>query len=318
MKTGKLVVICLIVAVAGFVLCGIGYLCGGRVYKISLNKNGIIVNSNQSVNGEGLSEYIDEDKELEPFTNLDIDIAFADFKVVESDHYGIEYHLDREALIYEEISQDTLKITQKSAPGADNEKSFLSIGIPFFGGMDNGQEYVIIHMPKGTELGTVSIKNASGDVALVDLQAENVVLENTFGSMKTEKINAKTVDINLEAGDFAFESIVSEELNIENRFGNIEGQEATAENIVIGIESGDCAIKDMSSTVSEFNSKFGSLSLGLHETVATYSVEAKTVFGSVTVNDDEKGTGYQNDVTETEHSIKMDSESGDIELYDAK
>ena len=106
MKKNKLVYICLIGLVIGGVLIGIGNLCGGKVYGVSLGENGLVVNSNKNSAKSG--DYIEDKKDLTAFKNLDMNIAFADVKIVESDHFEMEYCVPEKMELMEEMQGDKL------------------------------------------------------------------------------------------------------------------------------------------------------------------------------------------------------------------
>ncbi len=317
MKLNKFVTVCLIVAAAGILIGGIGFLCGGRVYGVSLNKGGIIVNSNHSVDGSGKIEYVDVDKEVDAFSNLDMDISFADAKLVESDHFGIKYHLKRDCTVIDEINGDTFSVEQKQPRGINNNYSFFSFGMSSSTGMNNEQEYIIVYVPEGTKFGKVSIKNEMGDITLDALQTDDLIIADEFGTVETKDIQAKTADFDIDSGDVAIKSIVAENLDIKNRFGNIEGKKVTAESMECELDSGDCNIEDLSGNKVKITSRFGSIDLGLRETVEAYSITAEAKFGEIQVNDEDMGNKYNNSASESGNSLTLNNESGDIDLYDA-
>lgn len=316
MKMNKLVTVCLIVAALGILIGGIGYACGGRVYGLSLGGQGIIVNSNHGApEGEDM-QYIEENKELEAFQNLNLDASFTNVQIRESDHFGIEYHVRGNRPVTTEIDGDTMTITQGRSNGAHSSFTLLSMGEVSF--KDFGEEYIIVYVPKGQELGDVSIEIESGDISIDAIQATQLTIKDSFGNVELNEANVTNGIIKIESGDVKFETMEAGEMQIENSFGGIDGGQMTVGTLKLELESGDCEIADLSAENAEVNAAFGSIEFGLRESVEAYSADIDMEFGSVDVNGEDMGTKYKNTSSEGEHELVIQCESGDVSLYDVK
>lgn len=351
MKTNKLVMISLGILVFGLLIGGIGFLCGGRVFGLAFDRNGIYVNGNQnSETGEG-AKYIEETKELEAFQNLRLDISFADVEIRESDHYGIEYCMQEERIVLTEMQGDTMVMSQKH-PGAS--LTFFSLGNA--GLTNHKREYLIVNVPKGQEYGNIEIDIDSGDLELNDIKAEEMKLKNSFGSITANSLTADTMDISMDSGDTNIEQIEAGSLvmdnsfgslklnqanvgsgkiefdsgdiefdtmnvgtlTLKNSFGSIDGKQLAVGNLVLNMDSGDCEIADLTVGHAEVDNSFGSMELGLREGVEAYSADVDVEFGSVEVNGEDMGSKYKNKKTDSEHELIVDSDSGDVTIYDVK
>lgn len=356
MKINRLVKVCLIMAAAGLVLCATGFAFGGRVYGINLGRGGIVVNSNHSTGVNGSIQYIDEEKELPSFSNINIDMAFADLKVVESDHFGVKSHLNEECPITTEVEGDTLSITQKRGNVGSTTFTFFSVGFPSASGLNNEQEYVIIYVPEKTEFDQVMIENECGDVTTGDLQAKDVQISDQFGNFQAKTVTAETINIEMESGDAEMKNVAATMLTVKNQFGSIkidnamiadefrgtietgdvtlgtvetgslnlktsfggvEGDRITADDVVLDLESGECTIDVLSGKKTKVDSTFGSVNLGLSNSVDDYAIDASSEMGGVCINDEDMGMKYRESSSDAVNSVEVHSQSGEINLFDA-
>lgn len=354
MKINRLIKVCLLVATAGVVIYALGYALGGRVYGIELGQGGIAVNSNHSSGADGSVQYIEEEKELPAFSNLDIHMAFADVKVVASDHFGIKYHLNEKSQIVAEVDQDTLSIKQRSQIG-NSTYTFFSIGFWPLNQVHSEQEYVIVYVPENMKYGALSIVNESGDIIMGDALCDKMSITNQFGCFQAKSIDAGTVNVDLESGDVTIKEVKTEnldirskfgkvsiddalvkgtftgeaesgdiavgtveagKLNLRTQFGGIDGNHITADDLILDLDSGDCTIAELSSKTINVVSSFGGISLGMLESVDAYSVDVASEFGEISVNREDMGTKYKTDVAGDYH-LSVKSEAGDVSLYDA-
>ncbi|MDO5575171.1 MAG: DUF4097 family beta strand repeat-containing protein [bacterium] len=389
MKLNKFVMVCLIVAATGAVIGGIGFLLGGRVYGLSLGGKGVVVSSNGGNIGSDI-EYVKENKNLEAFKSLDLDVAFSDIQIKEADHFGIEYCVRKDCPVTEELQGDTMVIKQNRPKGMI--ASFSVSGISY-GNL--AKEYITISVPKGEKFSTIKLHNESGDITLGDLVADELTIEDAFGSIEAQKLAAGTTDfilesgdvtvdemqtahmtikdsfgkaaigklettdadfkfesgdikideikaeqltvkntfgqvllgdadvankvsINVESGDIEFDQLTSDDVELYTTFGYVDGKKATVGNILMDLESGDCSIDDILADTVDVKDKFGAVKLGLREGAETYSIDAKTTFGSVTVNGEDMGEKYRDKSSDSKKQLVLNCESGDIELSDVE
>ena len=70
-RSKKLSLVCCMMIVAGLLLSAAGYLLGGRVWGVGLNRGGVWVNSPNIEKRKGC-HYVKETKELEAFTGMKV------------------------------------------------------------------------------------------------------------------------------------------------------------------------------------------------------------------------------------------------------
>lgn len=311
MKRNKLVSVCLIAIAAGFVIAGAGFLFGGRVYGLSLGRRGVIVNSNQNIKS---MNYIEEEKELESFRNLDVELGFADFEIQKSDHFGIKYRLQEDRLVTSTSDGDTLVLKQKDS---GFNVTLFSMGSA---GMDSdGNEYVVIYVPEEA-LGTISISNDAGNISIDTITAENLLVNDSFGNLEIGTADVEKCDFDLDSGDINIENLNGNTCTIQTSFGSTKIEKAVLKGrLECDADSGDLTIGSLSADSVDAASKFGSIELGLKETVDAYAIDADTDFGTIEVNGTEMGSTCQtSSAAGSERRLILSADSGDISLRDAK
>lgn len=349
MKKNKLVFVCLTAIAAGLVIAGIGFLFGGRVYGLSLGRKGVIVNSNQNVK---TLNYVEEEKDLASFKNLDAELSFADVEIQKSDHFGIKYRLQEDRLVTDTMDGDTLVLKQED--GIHNITLF-SMGSA--GTDSDGNEYIIVYVPE-TVFGTVSISNDAGNIDIDAITAKNLLVKDSFGNLTIGTADAEKYDLDLDSGDISIENMngntctvrtsfgkikmeetsltgrfecnadsgdvdlgnmTADEISVAARFGVVTGGAVTVRNMDTTLDSGDLTIDELSADYADVSSKFGSIELGLKETVDAYAIEADTDFGTIVINGTENGQNYNESASsDSERRLVLSADSGDVRVNDAK
>ncbi len=290
----KLVLTCLIVAIIGIALAGIGTLFGGRVYGFNVGK-GVHVNSNLNLGSE--YKYIEENKELEAFKNLDMNMNFVDVRVEEADSFSIEYRVREDRAIETRVDGDTLVISQKNPHGNITLLSFGNVNVQ----NTSESEYLILNIPEGEKFGSFSITNDCGDIDLPSLQADTLTINDSFGNLDVDTLQAAETDLSLESGDINVKRVQTDSLLIKDSFGNVSIGSSDAANSTISIESGDVKLDEMKGKEAEIITSFGKVAVGdaaisdritckvesgdiEFETLETKEATFKSSFGKVTGN----------------------------------
>ncbi|HOO79135.1 MAG TPA: DUF4097 family beta strand repeat-containing protein [Lachnospiraceae bacterium] len=351
MKKNRLVITCLMIGVVGILLGSIGLLLGGRVYGITMGGNGIVVNSNANANSQEGYQFLKETLELEDFTDLKMDISFADVEIVESDHFALEYCVRSDRPITAEMQNGAMTISQKSQTG---NYPFLSLGMVSFDTTMTA-EYVNLYVPAGTAFESVAISLDSGNLTVGSLQADTITLVDSFGSITAQSLQAGDLNMDLDSGDVFAAAITAENLTIKNSFGGAEivnaeltkgvismdsgdvilgqivGEELQMElsfgsvdagtldvdSVKVELDSGNCRIGNLCTQKLDADSSFGELEIGLYEGVAAYAADASANFGNIEVNRVDMGDVYKTLDSEGQPMLMIRCDSGDIILYDA-
>lgn len=242
-NTGKFIRVCSCMIGAGVILSGIGYALGGRVWGISVGHNGIEVNT-PNITGENIRSYLEETKELEQFTSMQVLLDYGDFVIEPSDHYGVSYCVDAAYDFSAEVVDGCLKITEKYPDSIMNIGNATGGKVVFFG-IGRGQigpsksEYVKVYVPADTSFDLVKIESGSGKVLGSDVRAEEFELKADYGNVSLEGLESQNAVIALESGNLELTDFSDGNLTIENDYGKAVLKNVAASGIAVSMESGN-------------------------------------------------------------------------------
>lgn len=125
----------------------------------------------------------------------------------------------------------------------------------------------------------------SGDVTIKKVTTEQLDIKSKFGNVSIdEAVVAGAFTGEAESGDIVVGTAEAENLNLKTQFGGIDGNHITADDMILALDSGDCTIDELSAKTIKATSSFGGISLGMLESVDSYSVDVTSEFGEVSVN----------------------------------
>lgn len=236
-RSKKLSLVCCMMIVAGLLLSAAGYLLGGRVWGVGLNRGGVWVNSPNIEKRQGC-RYVKETKELEAFTGIDADTDFGDLVIEASDHYGISYNVPEDCEFSVNVEDGMLKVVKKTRAVLGIQGNFVVIGS---GNLQRQweEEYITIYVPAGAEFDTVRLADGSGEVAAKDITAQSLTVEAGFGNVELEQISGGEARILLESGKLTMSGLTYDSLTIEDQFGEAVLADIRSETSEITMESGD-------------------------------------------------------------------------------
>lgn len=254
----------------------------GGVVKEFFADLGSSVNSNVKigVNGGSWGDPVMEEYDNLEFTNMDIDLAFANIKIKEGDAFKVTTEYSAELLPEVKVVGDTLTVKHDS-------KNY-SIQI-------NGKSMkcdVTIIVPKGTVLGEVTINTDLGNVEIKD------------------ELHFSNIDITASLGNIEIDSATAEKLEIEAKLGNVEIKDGDITTINIQADLGDVTLRDtrfdtgvINDDLGEIDVKgeFGSLTAGCDlgdvkvdcDNLSSAKMDLDTDLGSVKVNGKKHGSSYK-------------------------
>lgn len=275
-NTQKFTLVCCCMIGAGVLLSGVGYAMGGRVWGIGIRSEGLWVNT-PNVSGKGAPSYVEETRELEEFSDMDIDLDFGELTIEPSDHFGISYCVESGYDYSVEVEDGCLTIKEKYPPAFGGMENLVGGNFVVFGvgntGMSAKDEYVKIYVPVNTNFDMVKLNSDYGKVAAKDLSAKELVLHADFGDVNLEGLESEKADISLGGGKLELMGFADGDLNVENDFGKTILRNITAGNITITMESGDLEMSVMEAASLTVNQAFGEIRLEdaqLDSTVVLY------------------------------------------------
>lgn len=265
----------------------------GREIGLSIREftNGNIINTivkeidtgdfNISVGNVSLGDVVEQEYTDIEFSNIDIDLAFANVEIKQGDNYKVVVEYPEDYMPDVKVENDTLKIKHES-------KNFK---VNFTGGTNNLCD-VTIYVPESTELGQVKIETDLGNV-----------------EVKTALI-CDELNITADLGNVEMKNVEAQDLDIQAALGNVEIKDSSLGTVHIEADLGDVSLKDCKFDTAditndlgaievdgEFNNLTAECSLGALDVkcdnLGTAKMNLSTDLGAVSVNGTSKGSSYK-------------------------
>ncbi len=315
-KNSTLFLICGLIAFIGVICIAIGVALGGRLYGISFGGSGLVIDSQLNEN-EDNAKLQSGNETLESFEAMDISLEYADFALIPSDHYGIEYCLDKHFDFTYQVENNKLTVKQKSPKGSAASITFFSFGVTGDGLLSN--EYVKIYIPKDCSLTDVSMKNNCGTIELGNFTCDKLTINDSYGDIKAEKIVCESLVATLNAGDFHFDTIMADSVAVTDDYGKLKGNSINGKSIGILMKSGDVKILNMTGDNASIASSYGNIDIDDADIKEKLSIDAKSGdvdFKSIKANEIVAHNSYGHICSEKTdiNSVEIEMKSGDCEL----
>lgn len=207
-------------------------------------------------------------------TELDIEIAAADFTIVKADSFGVESNLKH------------LTVNEKNGILEIKEKKRIFVA--------NADAALVLYIPEGTSFDKVEIETGAGRFTVDELVADELQLELGAGEVKITSLTANNkADIDGGAGRITIDGGSLRNLDLNLGVGQLN---LTAEIL------GNC---DFDLGIGESNITF----IGIQD---DYTIHAEKGIGNLTI--DGKGVGDFNSIGNGENKIDISGGIGAINL----
>lgn len=300
-NTQKFALVCGCMIGTGILLTTAGYAMGGRVWGITVGNGGLKVNTPDN-SRQSTCEYLEETRELEEFTDIDINMDFCDLVIEPSDHFGVSYCVDERYHFSAEVVKGCLTVTQGTEPvlGIGSSGNMIFFGTGNITDLWTKDQYIKVYIPENAKLGDIKIQNGNGDVKGSGFSAENLELEMNFGSSELNNISCKTAGIVMGNGKLDLSDFSGETLTVENEFGDTDLSEVSADKIEIAMGNGKLESRELKGETLNISQEFGDISL-----------KNVQITGSAVITN---GNGVC-DLVETEvDNLVITSEFGDVNI----
>lgn len=344
-KTKKVLFVSIIMLIVGMVLIFIGICLGGAISSITYSSDGIKINTVKS-SANQVSSFKEETISLDGFDAIDIEMAFGDFIIQESDHFELYYKMDTRYDFQYKLEGNTLKINQN----ASSSKQVVLFGTFSM----NSESQVIVSVPKGTKLNKITADLDSVETGISEVDTSSLDLSLTFGNLNLKNSNLGDTILDTDSVNISVENISCKNLSIDNSFGNLKGTNLSVENearfildscnikleatefgslyssnnfgkvefegldsptITLDFDSVDVNIKELISSQIEIENNFGDIELEFAEDVSEYAYEITTDFGKIVLGDTEVGSAYvKQGKAGDDSSIKIACDSGSVNI----
>ena len=297
---------------AGLVVIGIGmfvagvFLSGNVGLRLDFKNRKAISNTHETV---------EEIKNLEKFTEMEINIPYSDVEIVEGDEYKLEYCINKDGKLQAEVSDGKLKLNYAEA----DEASDFTLNVFYLGDVSGSKQFKL-YIPSDASIKKADITLGSGNMEINSVDIGEIKIKDEFGAVDIDDIKSDKIVIEAESGSIKGGNITADEIELIDSFGSIKIDELTSKKAKLKAESGSIKIKDFEVDDVDIKSEFGSVELSLKGQEADYSYDLDTEFGSLHV--DGKKVGKEEDSDSRikyikdggAKKVKAKAESGSIRI----
>ena len=136
----------------------------------------------------------------------------------------------------------------------------------------------------GLSCGELKITASAGDIGLTDVTAISSLVKNEFGDIDVHGLSGDGAEFILSAGDLSLKNITENiNLKLQNHFGDIDIETVNAGNISITNNNGDVAMTGFSAQKVDITDNFGDVDLKKPENPEGTSFDLSTDFGDIDV-----------------------------------
>lgn len=305
--------------------------------------------------GEVMEEtYVEDEKELDKFTSIEMDLSYADLEIIPSDKYAVEYCLDGSKNPVCTVENGKLVFKEaKVTPYVNFGFNVTTLGYSV-------NTYIKLYVPENMEFDIIRIQEEDGDIKLPSLKAEKLEITNEYGDVRMEEFSGKTIDIELQDGllssgkilaetakigneygdiklsefegteltaylqdgQLSAETITADKIKADNEYGDIDIQHVKAENLDSSLSDGTLTVNHLAADEVDINNEYGDVNLGLAGDMKDYDMDLTTEYGGIAVPGFQESNGDSGAKRKIENNsgkqIKIFCEDGDINLSAAK
>lgn len=300
---------------AGGILVGAGMIIAGTSYAIAHGRLGVSYQNDGYAyvydNEESNSSTSGKMVEMDAFSDIDINVSFADLYFVESDHYAVEYKnmpsIGRMTKL--EVRNGVLNVnySYKSTWGRNwfTTDRFAS-NTPL-------HTEIIVYYPQGTEFQNVAVKADFSECNLKNLKANSLNLKTNYtesdlgGMMVQGQTTVKGDFSDISASSFS-SGYYSAKLN----YGSLSMQSVDLNGADISSDFSDIKIQGDLKGENRISANFGDIVLTLQEPIENYQIDAKVNLGSLQLGEREIEKKYQ--MEGGPHRLEIDIDMANVRV----
>ncbi|MBR4514633.1 MAG: DUF4097 family beta strand repeat protein [Lachnospiraceae bacterium] len=237
---------------------------------------------------------------ISEFSTVDVDSDVSKVELIaDGDDYRVDYSLPTDDLKYE----------------VNGGKLTLKYDSPnVWGFLKSGNNYITIHVPKGTDMGDVTLNSDTGAVALTDITCKTAKLDTDTGSTKVNGSHATSMELSSSTGSINVDkTTVENTLNIDADTGSIHIDNSSFKDAILESDTGSLHVNNTSFDNIEANLDTGSIHIDAPGKAEEYSLELETDTGNVYIDDNKEGKSYSSSGT-TDKGIKAETDTGSVRI----
>ncbi|MCL2882738.1 MAG: DUF4097 domain-containing protein [Coriobacteriia bacterium] len=273
----------------GLVLMAIGFAAGATPH-LRVTPQGV------KLVGDHPSSFQKTEPNAAAFKNVEIDLpaTWTSITFEESDHYGYAINIptDSSYQLSDAVEGDTLRIGQERDLGywGDLNLNWSGLNSLVNGWADNTQQgTIVVSVPKGTQLDTVSLKLAAGRYVIGPVTARDVSVSCPAGETKISKISATKVDLDVAGGSMRATGIKADILTGSLSAGELYVLETDARMVSLDGSAGHLRFSGDATEQLGVELSAGSAELDLARPRNAYALTTDVSAGSIRVNGESIG-----------------------------
>lgn len=292
-KWKKVEKICLVLLIVGMILIGAGVGLGGKIsFRIDF-KNHKVTFGNNKVTGE---------EELSEFSKLVINCDEPDVTVVaDGDSYRVEYAVNGKKPAI------TIKNGEATINAKDKESSFFIFDLSFL----TEKTYLIVHIPSGKKLESVSVKGDTGNVKLENLESEDIHINTDTGNVTLDHIEALKCNMTSDTGNIVMKSVKTESVTAKTDTGNIKLSSVDMNELNAKSDTGNITLNDVSIKTADLKTDTGNVKCEIVGKEKDYNINLKTDVGTIKVDGNKQGDQYRKE-SDKNYKMEIDTDTGNI------
>lgn len=252
-KSNKIYIAAAVCIGAGIILTAGGIMAGGKP-GVALSSDGI-----RMLGDAQKEDYVLEKTELEAFSSVEMNLDYANFKLIPSDGYYLEYCLGG--------NSQKPKYEVKNGKFVFEEKpvvNYVQFQIMSFGISEYyGQYCVNLYVPEDVYFDTFVLNNSSGDAEIGDLKGKSIELYLGYGKLSADSIEGNTVELTLESGNLEAEKVsAGESLEITMSYGDLNAETLKSADLAIRNSAGNIKTEGLYADMKgDINLDYGNLQM---------------------------------------------------------
>ena len=207
------------------IICAILFIVGGVLIVLGIANGGAMIfnidYAHHKVNTSSSKEIISGNEDVDPFTDIEIDVDAAAVTIVKGESYHVDYKLSADAYDKVDIGVESgkLKINAK------HKSNYLSL------------------LPENAELKDGTITVDAGNIGVKDLSFDNFTVDSDAGKVTLENATIGSSSLDTDAGDIDITGSDLEKLTIDTDAGKIDIDESKVDKLEVNTDFGDVDVK---------------------------------------------------------------------------
>lgn len=255
---------------------------------------------------------------LEEFSEISIDLDYANVSILPSDGFYLEYQLDGKS------SKPDYGVSNGKFHFQEGQtKNRYLISLNLFGNPVNQKPlYLNLYVPKDHYFDLLSMSIESGNLEIEQLNAEKADLSLEYGNLTLGDFTGNTLNISSESGNIDVNALTCKNLNISASYGNFTGSSVSASREgKFCLESGNLEISSLTADACSIDADYGNCSIDRFQAGnSTFSLESGCLNLKNAVLERTKVNAEYGDVTleltdkVTDYNYDLEAEYGTVEI----